>query len=124
MSDGRESARPAAVTRDARVLDSVGVREFPVEPDLTPREAAVLAGCSYWTVLAEIERGQLVAYRRPGNRLAIRRDDSCRWAYGAPAVPSVERDSQPEPAIHWRRRSKPSDNASALRDLEQRRGAA
>ena len=50
-------------------------RGLPDHPDLTPAQAAELAGTSYWTVLKEVERGNLRAYRRPGNRLAIRHDD-------------------------------------------------
>lgn len=64
---------------------------LPAEPDLTPREAARLSGISYWTVLREIERGRLRAYRRAGNKLAIRRDDYCAWAYGQPVEPKESR---------------------------------
>jgi len=63
---------------------------FPTEPDLTVRQAATLSGVSYWTVLKEIERGRLQAYRRPGNRLAIRREDFCAWAYREPVLPKPE----------------------------------
>jgi excisionase family DNA binding protein len=98
-------------------------REFPDEPDLSPREAAALSGCSYWTVLAEIERGNLRAYRRPGNRLAIRRDDFCEWAYGVPVVPT-ERDQPVETRSRRRRRPRATDSVSPLRELEKRRGVA
>jgi hypothetical protein len=63
------------------------MRRFPTEPDLSPRDAAHLSAMSYWTVLREIERGNLRAYRRPGNKLAIRRDDFCTWAYSHPVEP-------------------------------------
>lgn len=99
---------------------------FPDEPDLTPREAAALSGVSYWTVLAEIDRGHLLAYRRPGNRLAIRRDDFCEWAYGVPVVPR-DRDQQvgaPPAAPRRRRRPRATGTVSPLRELEKRRGAA
>lgn len=98
-------------------------REFPTEPDLSPREAAELSGVSYWTVLAEIDRGNLRAYRRPGNRLAIRRDDFCEWAYGVPVVPS-ERDQQADRSPRRRRRPRAAGSVSPLRELEKRRGVA
>ncbi len=59
---------------------------FPEEPDLSPRRAAELSGVSYWTVLKQIREGRLRAFRRPGGKLAIRRDDFCAWAYGDPVV--------------------------------------
>jgi excisionase family DNA binding protein len=105
-----------------RVL-ATPAREFPDEPDLSPREAAALAGCSYWTVLEEIKRGNLRAYRRPGDRLAIRREDFCGWAYAAPVVPR-ERDQPVDTAPRRRRRLRATGNASALRELEQSRGVA
>lgn len=98
-------------------------REFPDEPDLTPREAAAISGVSYWTVLAEIDRGHLVAYRRPGNRLAIRRDDFCEWAYGVPVVPR-EREQQADTSPRRRRRPRATGSVSPLRELEKRRGVA
>ena len=102
---------------------TASAREFPDEPDLTPREAATLAGISYWTVLEEIQRGHLVAYRRPGNRIAIRRDDFCEWAYGVPVVPR-ERDEQLDTPPRRRRQPRAAGSVSALRELEKRRGVA
>jgi len=95
---------------------------FPSEPDLTVRQAAALAGLSYWTVLKEIERGRLRAYRRPGNRLAIRRDDFCAWAYAEPVTPkpAVASDVDGD----WRRhRERPPERGSlaALRAIEEAR---
>jgi methyl coenzyme M reductase alpha subunit len=85
------------------------------EPDLTPREVADLSTVSYWTVLQEIKRGNLTAYRRPGGRLAVRHEDYVAWAYGDPVVPAVL------PARERRgRRSRGS--VSVLRDIEE--GAA
>ena len=98
-------------------------QEFPREPDLSPREAATLAGCSYWTVLEEIKRGNLRAYRRPGDRLAIRRDDFCDWAYAVPVVPT-ERAEVADTASRRRRRVSVARVPSALRDLERMRGVA
>jgi excisionase family DNA binding protein len=98
-------------------------REFPDEPDLSPKEAATLSGVSYWTVLAEIDRGNLRAYRRPGNRLAIRRDDFGVWAYGVPVVPR-ERDQPAEAPPRRRRRARAGGSVSPLRELEKRRGVA
>lgn len=99
------------------------MRSFPDEPDLTPRQAARLSGTSYWTVLREIERGELLAYRRPGNRLAIRRDDYCTWAYGEPILPK-ERDEPITAQFH--RPSRPSARGSlaALAEIERRHGIA
>src|SRR3954468_17323511 len=109
MGDGGESIR-------AQVASS---REFPAAADLSPREAAALSGCSYWTVLEEIKRGNLRAYRRPGGRLAIRREDFCGWAYAVPVVPR-----QPDQSVDTapRRRRRPTGSASVLRELEQSRG--
>jgi excisionase family DNA binding protein len=113
MGNGAESI-PALATP---------VREFPDEPDLSPREAAALAGCSYWTVLEEIKRGNLRAYRRPGDRLAIRREDFCGWAYAVPVVPR-EPDQPVDTAPRRRRRVRATRSVSVLRELEQSRGVA
>lgn len=102
---------------------TAAAREFPDEPDLTPREAAEVSGVSYWTVLEEIKRGHLVAYQRPGGRLAIRRDDFCEWAYGVPVVPT-ERDQPADTAPRRRRRPRAAGSVSPLRELEKRRGVA
>jgi excisionase family DNA binding protein len=113
MGDGTESMQALATPG----------RGFPGEPDLSPREAAALAGCSYWTVLEEIKRGNLRAYRRPGDRLAIRREDFCEWAYAVPVVPRAPvevADTEPR----RRRRVRRTGGVSALRELEQMRGAA
>jgi excisionase family DNA binding protein len=95
------------------------MRSFPEQPDLTPRQVARLSGTSYWTVLREIERGRLRAYRRPGNRLAIRRDDFCAWAYAEP-ISRKERDQPvdapaPQPARQVERGS-----LTALAEIERR----
>ena len=96
---------------------------LPREPDLSPRKAAELSGISYWTVLREIERGRLRAYRRAGNKLAIRRDDYCAWAYGHPVEPKapMELDAvAPRPP-----RTRPvRGSVSALLDLERQKGVA
>src|SRR5438105_4782577 len=92
----------------------VGALPFVLWPR---KEAAALSGVSYWTVLAEIDRGNLVAYRRPGNRLAIRRDDFCEWAYGVPVVPR-ERDQVAETSPRRRRRPRATGSVSPLRELE------
>jgi excisionase family DNA binding protein len=113
MGDGEELIRARAIPG----------REFPDEPDLSPREVAALSGCSYWTVLEEIKRGNLRAYRRPGDRLAIRREDFCEWAYAVPVVPR-ERDEPADTAPRRRRRVRAARGVSALRELEQMRGAA
>jgi excisionase family DNA binding protein len=92
--------------------------EFPAEPDLSPRQAAELAGCSYWTVLKEIERGNLRAFRRPGGKLAIRRDDFCAWAYGTPVEPK-ERE-EPAARAPRRRRARPArGSVAALHEIER-----
>lgn len=95
------------------------MRTFPDAPDLSPREAAAVSGTSYWTVLREIERGRLPAYRRPGNKLAIRRDDFCLWAYGGPVAPK-DRDvpSAPPPSRAARRLERGS--VAALDEIERR----
>jgi len=111
MGNGAESIRALATP----------AREFPGEPDLSPREAAALSGCSYWTVLEEIKRGNLRAYRRPGDRLAIRREDFCGWAYAAPVVPR-ERNQPVDTAPRRRPRLRATGSASILRELEQTRG--
>lgn len=93
---------------------------IPAEPDLSPREAAELSGVvSYYTVLREIERGNLRAFRRPGNKLAIRHDDFCAWAYGSPVVPN-EREPEPERAPRPRRRPPSRGSVTSLRDIERR----
>ena len=97
--------------------------EFPEEPDLSPRRVAALSGCSYWTVLEEIKRGNLRAYRRPGDRLAVRREDFCDWAYGRPVVPAAV-DQPIDTAPRRRRRSRSTPGVSDLRELEKTRGAA
>jgi hypothetical protein len=93
----------------------------PEQPDLSPRDVERLSGISYWTVLREIERGHLRAYRRPGNRLAIRHEDFCAWAYGQPVTPRQrQRLEEPSP-----RRSRPRPergSVAALDELERRRG--
>jgi len=99
------------------------MRSFPDQPDLSPRQVARLSGASYWTVLREIERGKLLAYRRPGNRLAIRRDDFCAWAYGEPISPK-DRDEPvaapfPQPSRRVERGS-----LAALAEIERRHGIA
>jgi excisionase family DNA binding protein len=113
MGDGTESIRALATTG----------RGFPGEPDLSPREAAALAGCSYWTVLEEIKRGNLRAYRRPGDRLAIRREDFCAWAYAVPVVPKG-REEVVDTEPRRRRRVGRTGGVSALRELEQVRDVA
>jgi hypothetical protein len=96
---------------------------MPEQPDLTPREVSGLTGgtVSYWTVLKEIERGNLKAYKRPGGRLAIRHDDYCTWAYGEPVVPK-ERIEVLEQAPRPSRRRPTRGSVTALREIE--RGAA
>lgn len=96
---------------------------IPDQPDLSPHEVADLTGgtVSYWTVLEEIKRGNLKAYRRPGNRLAIRHEDYCTWAYGEPVVPR-ERAEVLEQAPRPARRRPARGSVSALREIE--RGAA
>lgn len=102
----------------------MAARELPAEPDLTPREASRLSGCSYWTVLAEIKRGKLRAYRRTGDRIAIRHDDFCAWAYGDEIAPT-ERDQLDAPRPARRRRAAARGSVSPLKQLELRgRGAA
>jgi len=91
---------------------------FPEEPDLSPRRAAELSGVSYWTVLKQIRDGRLRAFRRPGGKLAIRRDDFCAWAYGEPVVPT-ERIPAPETAPPGRRRRPSRGSVSALRAIER-----
>jgi excisionase family DNA binding protein len=91
---------------------------FPEEPDLSPRRAAELSGVSYWTVLKQIREGRLRAFRRPGGKLAIRRDDFCAWAYGDPVVPT-ERIPAPETAPPGRRRRPSRGSVSALRAIER-----
>jgi hypothetical protein len=87
------------------------------EPDLTPQEVADLSTVSYWTVLQEIKRGNLTAYRRPGGRLAVRHEDYVSWAYGDPVVPGAA------PARRRRRKSRPV-NGSVVRLREIEEGAA
>lgn len=98
-------------------------RAFPAEPDLTPREAAELSGVSVKTVLRQIKLGALRAYRRPGNRLAIRRDDFCIWAYGSPVTPTERPDVEDPPPRRQRRRAETGSVADLL-EIERRRGVA
>lgn len=91
---------------------------FPEERDRSPRRAAELSGVSYWTVLKQIREGRLRALRRPGGKLAIRRDDFCAWAYGEPVVPT-ERISAPETAPPGRRRRPSRGSVRALRVIER-----
>jgi hypothetical protein len=86
------------------------------EPDLTPREVADLSTVSYWTVLQEIKRGNLKAYRRGPQRLAVRHEDYIAWAYGDPVVPAAA------PPARERRRRGSRGSVSVLRDIEE--GAA
>jgi excisionase family DNA binding protein len=95
------------------------MRSFPEQPDLTPRQVARLSGTSYWTVLREIERGRLLAYRRPGNRLAIRRDDFCAWAYGEPISPKERVETVDAPAPQ-RARQVERGSLTALAEIERR----
>lgn len=99
------------------------MRSFPEQPDLNPRQVARLSGTSYWTVLREIERGKLLAYRRPGNRLAIRRDDFCTWAYGEPISPK-ERDTPPLDVVRPTPPRVERGSLAALAEIERRRGIA
>ena len=95
---------------------------MPEQPDMSPKEVARLSNVSYWTVLEEIKRGNLVAYRRPGNKLAIRHDDFRAWAYGERVQPEPV-DYQPRPSARTPRRER---NASVARvvELERRRNSA
>lgn len=96
---------------------------FPVEPDLSPKDAARLSGSSYWLVLEEIRRGHLPAFRRPGGRLAIRRSDYMAWAYGDPVKPDPATEQRPS---HTARRARQERDRSvaAILDLEERRRAS
>ena len=99
------------------------MRSFPEQPDLTPHQVARLSGTSYWTVLREIERGKLLAYRRPGNRLAIRRDDFCTWAYGDPISPK-ERHEPVDARLPQPSRRVERGSLTALAEIERRHGIA
>ncbi len=102
----------------------MSVPTFPFEPDLSPREAALLSGVSYWTVLEEIKRGNLTAYRRPGGKLAIRRDDFLAWAYGDRVEPD-QADTQPRPTpVRVSRRQRQDSSVARIVDLERRRRAS
>ncbi len=93
----------------------------PDQPDLSPREVAALSGVvSYWTVLREIDRGHLRAYRRPGNKIAVRHEDFCAWAYGSPVVPTVRPVELPRSSRRGRRRPE-RGSLAALDDIERRR---
>lgn len=94
---------------------------FPVEPDLSPREASRLSGVSYWTVLEEIKRGRLIAYRRPGGKLAIRRDDFTAWAYGDRVQPH-EVVSVPGPSARVSRRQTDA-TVAAIDEIRARKRA-
>ena len=72
---------------------------------------------SYWTVLSRNREGRLRAFRRPGGKLAIRRDDFCAWAYGDPVVPT-QRTPRLEAAPRQRRRRPSRGSVSALRAIE------
>ena len=99
------------------------MRSFPEQPDLIPRQVARLSGTSYWTVLREIERGKLLAYRRPGNRLAIRRDDFCSWAYSEPILPK-ERDEPVDAPVAAPSKRVERGSLTALAEIERRHGIA
>lgn len=97
----------------------MAIPSFPNQPDLNPREVATLAGLSYWTVLREVERGNLKAYRRPGNKLAVRRDDFCEWAYGDPVTPK-ERETPQLAAVRLSSKAPERGSVAALNAIEQR----
>jgi excisionase family DNA binding protein len=105
------------MTQDGRPVPP----SVPEQPDLTPRQAAKLSGSSYWTVLKEIERGHLKAYRRPGNKIAIRHDDYYAWAYGTPIEPK-ERTAVLDQAPRPSRRRPARGSVIALRNIERRAG--